>query len=54
LRARSADAAVILSNVDFATQPWRFEATTSSQPIVVSEPKLDGYHLHTLGVIACS
>jgi hypothetical protein len=37
LRARSADAAVILSNVDFATQPYRrFGATTSSRSIVLA------------------
>ena len=46
------DAALVLSNVDIATQPsWRFEATTSSRPIVVAELKLDGCRLHTLGVI---
>jgi hypothetical protein len=43
---------LVLSNVDIATQPcWRFEATTSSQPIVVAEAKLEGYSLHRLGVI---
>jgi len=31
LRPHSADAAVILSNIDFVTQPW---VTTSTLPIV--------------------